>query len=326
MKAFVYRAPSTEEEAVQMLGPGAVALGGGTNLLNLMKDRIVEPDAVVDLRRIKGSDAIEVTADGAKIGANATLTSLLEHEGLVKGYPGLAQALESVATLQIRNAATLGGNLCARPPCWYFTSEGYSCPKRGSGQTCAAKEGDHEHHAIFATQGPCVAVHASSAAPALIALDAKIRIAGPKGAREIALEQFFVLPEKSVERENVLAAGEFVTHVMLPRAAPHSATCIALHKAAHDWPAGIASVALSIDGGTCKAARVCLGAVAPVPWRAARAEAALVGKKIDAAAAQSAADAAVADAQPLAQNKYKVKVAHTAVRRAALMAAAGKWR
>jgi xanthine dehydrogenase YagS FAD-binding subunit len=289
-----------------------------------MKDRILEPDSVVDLRRIKGLDAIELGGDGARIGANATLTSLLEHEALAKAYPALAQALETVGSLQIRNAATLGGNLCARPPCWYFTREGYSCPKRGSGQTCAAKEGENEYHAIFATDGPCVAVHASSAAPALVALDAKVRIAGPKGAREIPIEQFFT--REKVERENVLAPNEFVTHLILPKADPHSATYVVMHQGSHDWPVGLASVALVMDGATCKSARVCLGTVAPVPWRASAAEAAMAGKAVDAAAAGRAADAAVEGAKPLSHNKYKVKTAHTAVKRAVLLAATGKWR
>lgn len=322
MKAFVYKSPASEEDAVRALGPNAVVLAGGTNLLNLMKDRIIEPEAVVNIKGIKGLDAIEA-GDGLKLGANVTLTALLEHDAIRKSYPAIYQAIETLATPQIRNMATLGGNLCARPPCWYFTREGYSCPKRRSGDVCAAKDGENEYHAIFGTDGPCVAVHASSIAPALIALNAKVRIVGPGGARELELEKFF--SSKDVARENVLEPNEFITHVMVPRSGPN-ATYVVLHKASHDWPVGLASVALTLQGDTCTAARVCLGAVAPTPVRAAAAEAALAGKKITAQVAEKAADAAVADATPLSQNKYKVKTTHTAVKRAVLVAAMGKWR
>lgn len=326
MKAFTYHGPASEEEAVKLLGAKGVALAGGSSLLNLMKERVIEPEVVVALKGIKGLDKIEATAAGARIGANATLAALIENEALRKGYPALVQALESVGTPQIRHVATLGGNLCAKTPCVYYQHDGLACPKKGNPVACPAKEGENEHSAIFATDYPCVSVHASSAAPALMALGAKLRIAGPKGAREIAVEDFFAISKEDAAKENVLATGEIVTHLQLGAPNPKSATYVVLHKASHDWPVGLASVALEMEsGGRCLTARVCLGAVAPIPLRAKEAEAALGGARITEETASKAADAAVVKAAPLSQNAYKVKTTHTAVKRAVLLAATGKW-
>jgi xanthine dehydrogenase YagS FAD-binding subunit len=323
MKAFTYKSAATEMEAVLMLGQDALPLAGGTSLLNLMKEDVIAPAVVVNIKSIKGLDRIEASPDGLRIGANVTLAALLENEALAKAYPALAQALATVATPQIRNVATLGGNLCAKTACWYFMHDGFSCPKKGHSVGCPAKTGDHEQHAIFATDFPCVSVHASSAAPALVALGAKVRIAGPKGNREIGLEEFFSMDQKDIPRENVLQPNEIVTHVALGKANPKSATHVVLPKTSHDWPTGLASVALDLQGGTVKAARICLGAVAPIPWRAKAAEEALAGKAVNEETAGKAADAAVASAAPLANNAYKVKTAHTAVKRAILAAAKG---
>ncbi len=326
MKAFTYKSATTEDQAVKALGANALALAGGTSLLNLMKERVLEPEVLVNIKDIRGLGQIEAAGDGLKIGANATLSAILEHEGVRKSYPALAQAIEDLATPQIRNMATLGGNLCARTPCWYYMHETFSCAKAGRGNTCPAKEGENEYHAIFATDGPCVSVHASSAAPALIALGGKVRVVGAGGAREIDLEKFFTLPKDNVQKENVLAPNEIVTHVTLGKAAPKSATYTVLHRGSHDWPVGLASVALEMSGANVRAARIVLGAVAPVPWRAAEAEAALAGKSVSEETAGKAADAAVAGAVPLAQNAYKKQTTRAAVKRAILMAATGKWR
>jgi xanthine dehydrogenase YagS FAD-binding subunit len=325
MKAFTYKSAKTEEEAVKALGQGALPLAGGTTLLNLMKDRVVEPDTLVNLKSIKGFDRIETVADGLRIGAGVTLASLLENPVVAKQYPAIAQALESVATPQIRNMATIGGNLCTRPPCWYFSHDLFACAKRGNANTCPAREGENEYMAIFANEGPCVAVHGSSAAPALLAFGATVRVAGPAGARDLPLEKFFALPKDNVLKENVLANNEIVTHVSIGKGSAKSATYVVLHKESHDWPVGLASVVLEMNGDTCSSAKVVLGAVAPVPWRSAGAEAALAGKKITAEVASAAADAAVQGAAALSQNGYKVQTTKAAVKRAVLMAATGKW-
>jgi xanthine dehydrogenase YagS FAD-binding subunit len=325
MKAFTYKSAKSEEEAVKALGPGALPLAGGTTLLNLMKDRVVEPEVVVNLKTIKGFDKIEVVSDGLRIGAGVTLTALLENSALARQYPAIVQALETVATPQIRNMATIGGNLCTRPPCWYFSHDLFACAKRGNANTCPAREGENEYSAIFANEGPCVAVHGSSVAPAMVAYGASLRIAGPSGAREIPIEKFFALPKDNVLKENVLANNEIVTHLSLGKGNAKSATYVVLHKESHDWPVGLASVVLEMSGDTCTSAKVVLGAVAPVPWRSAKAEAALAGKKISPAVASAAAEAAAEGALPLSQNAYKIQTAKAAVRRAILMAATGKW-
>jgi xanthine dehydrogenase YagS FAD-binding subunit len=325
MKAFTYKSPRSEEEAVKALGHGALPLAGGTTLLNLMKDRVVEPDVLVNLKAIKGFDKVEVVSDGLRIGAGVALAALLENPAVARQYPAIAQAIETVATPQIRNMATIGGNVCTRPPCWYFSHDLFACAKRGNSNTCPAREGENEYSAIFANEGPCVAVHGSSAAPALVAFGASVRIAGPSGAREIPLERFFALPKDNVLKENVLANNEIVTHLSLGKGNAKSATYVVLHKESHDWPVGLASVVLEMSGDTCSSARVVLGAVAPVPWRSGKAEAALAGKKITAAVASAAAEAAAEGALPLSQNAYKVQTIKAAVRRAVLMAATGKW-
>jgi xanthine dehydrogenase YagS FAD-binding subunit len=326
MKAFTYKSATTEGEAVKALGAGALPLAGGTCLLNLMKEHVVEPDVVVNIKWIQGLDKIESAGEGWKIGANAILSTLAENATIRAQYPAFAQALDTVGTPQIRNMATLGGNLCARPPCWYFSHDNFACAKRGNANTCPAREGENEYSSIFATDDPCVAVHASSVAPALVALGASVRIAGPGGAREIALEKFFTLPRENVLKENVLANNEIVTHVLLPKGNPKSATYVVNPKESHDWPVSIASVALEMAGDTVKSARIVLGAVAPIPWRATKAEAALAGQKVTAASAQKAADEAVEGASPLSQNGYKVQTCKAAVKRAILIAATGKWR
>jgi xanthine dehydrogenase YagS FAD-binding subunit len=326
MKPFTYKSAATEEEAVKALGAGALPLAGGTSLLNLMKERVVEPDVLVNIKSIQGLDKLEATGEGWKIGANATLSALAENAALKAQYPALQQALETVGTLQIRNMATLGGNLCAKPPCWYLSHDNFACAKRGNANTCPAREGENEYSAIFATDDPCVAVHASSLAPALVALGASVRIAGPGGPRLLPLEKFFTLPRENVLKENVLANNEIVTHVILGKGSPKSATYVVNPKESHDWPVSIASVALEMAGDSVKSARIVLGAVAPVPWRAAKAEAALAGQKPTPENAQKAAEAAVDGAAPLSQNVYKVQTAKAAVKRAILLAATGKWR
>jgi xanthine dehydrogenase YagS FAD-binding subunit len=324
MKAFKFYTASSEESAVKLLGANSVAYAGGTNLLNLMKNYVLSPEAVVDLNGLEGSDAIEADGDGLKIGAGARLIDILTHKTVAKDYPALASALESVGTPQIRNSATLGGNLCCHTPCWYYNSMALRDQGLDLSKT-PAREGENQYHAIFGNDGACVNVHASSAAPALIALDARVRVAGEGGAREMPLEDFFVIPETAYGRENVLKENEIVTHVILGPGNARSATYEVRHKQSHDWPVSLASVALEMSGATCKSARICLGAVAPIPWRSEAAEKALAGGKIDAAAASKAADAAVADATPLSKNGYKVKTAHTALKRAILVAATGKW-
>lgn len=321
MKAFAYVPATTEQEALAALAPErgrVMPLAGGQDLLALMKDYIAQPDRVVN---VKGLDrTIAVLPDGGlRIGAAVRLVELAEHAGAAKACPALTSAASEVGTPQIRNVGTVGGNLCQRPRCWYFRNEEFHCLKKG-GARCFAVDGENQFHAIFG-DGPCHIVHPSSLAVPLVACNARFRVVGPGGEREVPAEDFFVMPDRSMYSETVLAPNELLTHVIVP--APgnvRSATYEVRFRQSHDWPIALAAVALAMEGSTVKGARVVMGAVAPVPWRARGAEQELIGRTVTEAVAEKAAAAAVAGARPMSQNGYKVQVARTAVKRAILKA------
>ncbi|MCH2373337.1 MAG: FAD binding domain-containing protein [Planctomycetes bacterium] len=323
MKSFKYTEAQSESVACGLLSESSLPLAGGTNLLNLMKEYVVQPDALVDIKNIPGTHSIDEVDGGLRVGANVTLTELIESRVVASGYPVLHQALVNTATPQIRNRGTLGGNLCARPACWYFSHEGFECAKRGD-SGCSTKDGENEFHAIFGTDSLCVAVHPSSAAPALMALGATLRIVAPSGPRVVEIDQFF--SSEDVRKENVLAANEIITHVVVGSPNANSATYEVRQKATHDWPISLASVALDLKFGVCQSARVVLGAVALSPVRAGGAEDRLVGNRITESVAEAAAEAAVQGAKPLSQNAYKVQATRAAVKRAILIAATGSWK
>ena len=322
MKAFAYVNAANEKEAVAALGPDRgrmLPLAGGMDLLALMKDHILEPERIInaknlDRRILNGADG------GLAIGAAVTLTELASHAEAAKLYPALVQAAAEVGTPQIRNAGTVGGNLNQRPRCWYFRNEEFHCLKKG-GSRCFAVDGENQYHAIL-SGGPCHIVHPSSLAVPAIALNARFRILGPAGEREVPASEYYQLPDRNLYGETVLAPNELLTHVLLPApGAARSATYEVRFKQSHDWPLAMASVALSMKGSSVSAARIVMGAVAPVPWRAEAAEKVLAGSAVSEASASKAAEAAVAGARPMTQNGYKVQIARTAVKRAILKAA-----
>lgn len=325
MKAFAYVNAANEKEAVAALSPErgrVLPLAGGMDLIALMKDYIAEPDRVVNVKNL--DKTIRKTSDGGlRIGAAVTLVDLASNADVARLYPALVQATEEVGTPQIRNVGTVGGNLNQRPRCWYFRNEEFNCLKKG-GSRCFAVDGENQYHAIFGG-GPCHIVHPSSLAVPAIALDARFRIVGPAGEREVPAADYFVMPDRNLFGETVLAPNELLTHVVLPPpGAAKSATYEVRFKQSHDWPLATASVALSMDGQNVRVARVVMGAVAPVPWRASGAEAALAGKRISEQVVMAAADAAVSEAKPMSGNAYKVQLARTAVKRAILKAAGMK--
>jgi xanthine dehydrogenase YagS FAD-binding subunit len=320
LKAFAYVNPANEKDAVAALNPSRgrfLPMAGGMDLLGLMKDFIVSPERLVNLKNLDGS--IAASDGGLRIGAAVKLADLAEHAGARKMYPALTGAAEEVGTPQIRNMGTVGGNINQRPRCWYFRNEEFHCLKKG-GSRCFAVDGENQYHAIFG-DGPCHIVHPSSLAVPVIAYGGRFRVLGPSGPREVDAGEFFQLPNVNLYGETVLQPNEIVTHVILPPSSGRSATYEVRFKQSHDWPLAMATVNLTMDGGAVKAARIVLGAVAPVPWRTPAAERVLVGKPVSEAVAVEAAAAAVAGAKALSGNAYKIQIAKTAVKRAILKAA-----
>jgi len=326
MRPFEYASPATKEQAVSLLGATwgqAEILAGGTDLLALMKDEVVHPRRLVNLKEIKELQAVKAGSDGLRIGVLAKLGDLADNANLVKDYPALAEALNEAASPQIRNMATLGGNLCQRPRCWYFRGGFGLLPKDEAGKDLVTG-GENRYHAILGNDGPAKFVSPSTIAPALIAYHARIVLVGPKGKREIPLEQFFVTPKTEMEREHNLKPNEIVAEVMIPATGDMKAAHYEIRqKAAFDWPMAVAAVALKMNGSTVQSARIVMGYVAPVPWISPEAEEALKGKSISEETAKAAAEAALAQAKPLSHNAYKVQLARVALKRAILKAAAG---
>jgi xanthine dehydrogenase YagS FAD-binding subunit len=323
MNAFEYASPATLEQAVRLLGAeGSAVLAGGSDLLALMKDGVETPRRLVNVKSVQGLAGVRaVEGGGLRIGALTTLDALAADAALGWEHPVLTGAAARVAGPQVRHVATLGGNLCQRPRCWYYRS-GFGLLAQKDGKSMV-REGDNRDHAILGNDGPACFVHPSTLAPLLIALGARAAVAGPQGERALDLEKLYRTPAAEGEREHDLAPAEIVTAIMLPPAAGRKiATYEVRRREALDWPLATASVVLEMEGGTVKTARIVLGQVAPVPWTAAEAETFLQGKAIDAATAQKAGEAAVQGAAALSRNGYKIQLARVAVQRA-LLAAAG---
>jgi xanthine dehydrogenase YagS FAD-binding subunit len=326
MRAFDYVTPKTQPQALSLLGKAwgeTEILAGGTDLLALMKDDVVTPKRLVNIKQLPGMHAVSITKDGVSLGALATLDQLAEAPELHRNYPALAEAINEAASPQIRNMATLGGNLCQRPRCWYFRRGLGLLPKDQSGKDLV-DIGENRYHAILGNDGPAKFVSPSTIVPGLIAYGAKIQLTGPRGKRELPLEKFYVIPKTSEEREHDLLPNEIVTGVTLPSPRGLRVAHYELRqKAAFDWPLALAAVALKMAGSNVSSARVVLGYVAPVPWISAEAEQVLVGKAASQEQATAAADGALKNARPLSQNGYKIQLARVSLKRAILKAAGG---
>ena len=305
-------------------GAAVILKAGGIDLLDLMKEGLLAPQRIVNLRGIPELGRIaEEPGGGLRIGALVTLAQLAGDPLVRARYGALAQAAGGSASPQIRHVATLGGNLLQRPRCWYFRSIHHDCARKG-GRQCFAFMGENQYHAIFGQDG-CAIVHPSTAATALVAFDAGVELADGRGARRtVALEDFLLGPAADLQRENALAPGEILTAVLLPGPKP-GVRSFHLRQGeldSFDWPiADVAAVLELRPDGTCERARVVLGAAAPVPYRARRAESARAGRPIAEDTARGAAIAALAGATPLSKNAYKVPVFEALVRRAILGAA-----
>jgi len=307
----------TLAQQTRQQGHAAAFVGGGSDLLALMKERIAGPDVLVNLKTIKDLDQVKPANDGVKIGGLITLDALSRHDLIRTRYTVLADAAETVATPQIRNVGTLAGNVCQRPWCWYFRN-GFPCYKNG-GNTCFSFGGENQFHAIFGG-GPSYIVHPSDTAVALLALDAKFRIAGPSGERILPAAEFFALPQQNPARENALGPDEALAEIQMP--ATRMGTRSTYHKIMdrEAWTHAVVSAAivLEMDKQVCRSARVVLGGVAPVPWRLPKVEQMLAGQRINEALAAKAGETALEGAKPLAKNAYKVPLTKGLVRRTLL--------
>ena len=323
MRAFEYASATTPAQALKLLTPGSAPLAGGSDLLALMKDEVETPKRLVNLKDLRDLQGIRWDPKaGLRIGALVTIDEAASDPSLKFDYSALAEAFGRVAGPQIRNVATVGGNLCQRPRCWYFRN-GFGLLPMKDGKSMAV-EGDNRFHAIFG-DGPAYFVTPSTVAPLLVALGTQIAVLGPNGERRMELERFFRVPQKEGEREHDLAPGEIVTEIVVPPLSAVPGLRIASYEVRQretlDWSLATAAVVLDMDGPLVKRARIVLGQVAPVPWTAKAAEALLVGKNLDRALAGKAGEAAVEGAKPLSRNRYKVQLARVAVKRALLEAA-----
>jgi len=331
MRAFEYASPTTKEQAVGLLGASwgqAEVLAGGTDLLSLMKDDVVDPQRAGTIKQIKEMNGVAPGPKGLRIGALTTLGELADNVNVVKDYPALAEAINDAASPQIRNMATLGGNICQRPRCWYFRGGFGLLPKSEAGKDLVTN-GENRYHAILGNDGPAKFVSPSSIAPVLIAYGAVLRLVGPQGTREQSLEHFYVIPKSENQREHDLKSNEILAEVILPPTRNLRVAHYELRqKEAFDWPLAVVAVALNMNGSELFGSRLVLGYVAPIPWRAGDGETALnraarAHGSITEEAAKAAAEGALQTATPLSHNAYKVQLAKVAVKRVIMKAASG---
>lgn len=326
MKNFTYYQPTTVQQAVGLLDGDRYGtselLAGGTDLLDLQKEYIANPDRVISLTAIADLQTIEVRDDVVRIGAGVKLADLAAHSVLRSEFTALTMTADEVGSPQIRNMATLGGNLCQRTRCWYFRDEHVKCLLKG-GDKCFAvgPEAQNRYHAIFTAGHKCVHVHPSTLAPVLISMEAVATVVGPRGEQTIPLANFFQAPTAPDQREHVLAPGEMVTQVIIPRRQLQTASYEVRQKVHHDWPLVQAAVALEMSGSRARKASVVLGHVGPTPEVSEAASRAIEGQAVTEQTAAEVGRIAVANAKPLSQNGYKVRLAEVAVKRALLMAA-----
>lgn len=314
MKAFDYAVAKNEAGVFEALGKGYRIKAGGIDVVDLLKERIVASDKLVSIHRLDGLRGIREKDGAIEIGASTTLEEIADSAVLAKSAPVLGASIRNAATPQIRAVATAAGNLCQRPRCWYFRSQEHECLKKG-GARCFAADGENSLHALFGN-GPCHIVHPSNLAGALIAADGEIVIRGEAGEKIVKAAEFFAMPDKSIYAENILGEKELIVALRIPSAVAKSAYVDIKEKQSFDWPLASASVALRATGW-----RVVLGAVAPIPWIATKAEEVLVGaEEITPALAEKAADAALEGAKPMSQNSWRLKLVRAAVRRALLLA------
>lgn len=301
-------------------GSSVVFKAGGIDLMDLMKEGLVNPSTIISVKNIPGLGKIEYDEKkGLKVGANVTLAELESNELIKENYLALHQAVAHAGTPQLRNSATLGGNLAQRTRCWYFRSINHECYRKGSG-TCFAQKGENEFHAVI-NNSTCASVHSSSVSTALMAFNAVVEVASENGKnRSVKMDEFFVHPESDSRRENVLEANELITGITIPAPKSGTKSCYIKYGAreSHDWAIADVAVVTEMSGLKCKNAEIVLGAASPVPMKSAEAAKLLKGKNINESIATSAGEASMNGATPLANNAYKVPAFKQIVKRAIL--------
>jgi xanthine dehydrogenase YagS FAD-binding subunit len=316
MKNFEYAIPESIEKTLEYLSPSnAILKAGGIDLLDRMKEQLESPGRLVNIRDLEDLRFLKEDTNGSfLIGPGQTLTEISDDQRIKKSYRALADAARGVASVQIRNTATIGGNLCQRPRCWYFRSADFHCSRKG-GDTCFALDGENQYHAIFDNADGCAIVHPSATAVALMALDARLIIKDEKNEKEIPIEEFFVRPAENIEKENILNHNEMIVSIIIPAKSRNflSYYCKHKEKLSFDWPLADVAVALRMEGQRCLEARVVLGSAAPVPFRSNTAEQVLTNATLNKDTAMKAAEAAIANAEPLSLNEYKVPLFKTII-------------
>jgi xanthine dehydrogenase YagS FAD-binding subunit len=325
MRPIDYTAAQDVKGALQKLGArpsDAVPIGGGTNLVDLMKLHVQNPALLVDINGLPLSEVQEADG-GLRIGALVRNSDLANHPLVRERYPVLSEALLAGASPQLRNMATVGGNIMQRTRCAYFRDISQPCNKREPGSGCGALGGYNRMHAVLGVSDKCIAANPSDMNVALTALEATLHISGPKGERKVAFGDFHLLPGSHPEKETVLQPGELITHVTLPasRFAAHSHYLKVRDRASYAFALASAAVALELDGKTIKDARVALGGVGTKPWRSPEAEKALIGQPADEVRFKAAAAAALKGAKPQNDNAFKVELARRTLVRALSQAA-----
>jgi xanthine dehydrogenase YagS FAD-binding subunit len=329
MKPFDYVRPATITDAIAAASqPGATYLAAGTNLLDLMKGGVSRPDRLVDVTRLPGLNRIDYLPDGTlRIGALVRNADLAHDADFARAYPAVAEALLSGASAQLRNAATVGGNLLQRTRCAYFYDAASRCNKREAGSGCDARGGENRLHAVLGWSESCIATHASDFCVPLVALDAVVEIEGRNGRRELPLEDLHRLPNAAPERDTALEPGDLIVAVRLPVAArgfaSHARYLKIRERTSYAFAVVSAAAGLRIENGRIAEARLALGGVAAKPWRAHAAEQVLNGAAPDAARFREAANIALADARPSGDNAFKIELARRIVVRALTLAAVG---
>jgi len=311
----------SEAIAAVALERAARFIAGGTNIIDLMKDHIEEPSMLVDITGLP-MRAIEATpGGGVRLGALATMADVADSPLVTSGFPAVSQALLASASPQLRNMATIGGNVLQRTRCTYFRDTSQPCNKRKPGKGCSALAGQNRFHSVIGTSPACICSHPSDFAAALVAVDAVVHTRTQTGARTIAIEDLYVLPGERPDVENVLAPGELIEAIELPPSAHARASAYlkVRDRASYEFALVAVAAALAVENGTIRAARIALGSVAPKPWRAHAAEAALLGKPANDASFAAAADVAIRGMLGYGHNDYKIPLTRESVRRALAM-------